>query len=56
MSSVSTFADCDALIGDLRRVGAEHVGSRGFGGHYASHAGDVDDSEQAGYRDRARRG
>jgi len=32
VSSVSTFADCDALIGDLRRVGAEHVGSRGFGG------------------------
>jgi hypothetical protein len=31
VSSVSTFADCDALIGDLRRVGAEHVGSRGFG-------------------------
>lgn len=32
VSSVSTFDDCDALIGDLRRVGAEHVGSRGFGG------------------------
>ncbi|HEX7135509.1 MAG TPA: beta-propeller domain-containing protein [Iamia sp.] len=32
VSSVSTFADCDALIGDLRRVAAEHVGSRGFGG------------------------
>ncbi|MCD9624193.1 beta-propeller domain-containing protein [Rhabdothermincola salaria] len=31
VSSVSTFADCDALTGDLRRVGAEHVGSRGFG-------------------------
>ena len=31
VSSVSTFVDCDALIGDLRRVGAEHVGSRGFG-------------------------
>lgn len=30
--TVSTFADCDALVGDLRRVGAEHVGSRGFGG------------------------
>ena len=34
VSTVSTFADCDALIGDLRRVGAEHVGSRGFGGYY----------------------
>ncbi|MBX3313220.1 MAG: beta-propeller domain-containing protein [Actinobacteria bacterium] len=33
VSTVSTFADCDALIGDLRRVGAEHVGSRGFGGY-----------------------
>lgn len=32
VSTVSTFPDCDALIGDLRRVGAEHVGSRGFGG------------------------
>jgi hypothetical protein len=32
VSSVSTFADCDALITDLRRVAAEHVGSRGFGG------------------------
>ncbi len=31
VSTVSTFADCDALIGDLRTVGAEHVGSRGFG-------------------------
>jgi hypothetical protein len=33
-SSVSTFADCDALIGDLRTVGAEHVGSQGFGASY----------------------
>ena len=32
VASVSTFPDCDALVGDLRRVGAEHVGSRGFGG------------------------
>lgn len=32
VSTVSTFPTCDALIGDLRRVGAEHVGSRGFGG------------------------
>ena len=32
LGTVSTFADCDELIGDLRRVGAEHVGSRGFGG------------------------
>ncbi|MCC5950928.1 MAG: beta-propeller domain-containing protein [Acidimicrobiia bacterium] len=36
VSSVTTFADCDALIGELRLVGAEHVGSRGFG---ASHIG-----------------
>ena len=34
VSTVSTFPDCDALIGDLRRVGAEHVGSRGFGGFW----------------------
>ena len=34
-ASVSTFADCDALIDDLRRVGAAHVGSRGFGGYDA---------------------
>jgi hypothetical protein len=33
VATVSTFASCDALIGDLRRVGAEHVGSRGFGGN-----------------------
>jgi hypothetical protein len=33
VSTVSTFADCDALIGDLRSVGAAHVGSRGFGGY-----------------------
>ena len=31
VSSVSTFPDCDALVGDLRQMGAEHVGSRGFG-------------------------
>lgn len=31
--TVTTFADCEGLIGDLRRVGAEHVGSRGFGGY-----------------------
>lgn len=42
VSSVSTFDDCDALIGDLRRVGAEHVGSRGFG---ASHMWLTDDTE-----------
>ncbi len=35
VSTVSTFPDCDALVGDLRRVGAEHVGSRGFGGFFA---------------------
>jgi hypothetical protein len=32
VSTVSTFADCGGLIGDRRRVGAQHVGSRGFGG------------------------
>ena len=31
VSTVSTFPGCDALIGDLRKVGAEHVGSQGFG-------------------------
>lgn len=31
VSTVKTFRSCDALLGDLRRVGAEHVGSRGFG-------------------------
>lgn len=31
VSTVSTFANCDALVDDLRRVGAQHVGSRGFG-------------------------
>src|SRR3954471_8690393 len=33
VSSVSTFGDCDSLIGDLRKVGAEHVGSQGFGAY-----------------------
>ena len=33
VSTVSTFSSCDALIGDLRRVGAEHVGSQGFGAY-----------------------
>lgn len=32
VGTVSTFPGCDALIGDLRRVGAAHVGSQGFGG------------------------
>lgn len=36
VSSVSTFSDCDALVDDLRRVGAQHVGSRGFGGSAAA--------------------
>lgn len=30
--TVSRFEDCDSLRDRLRRVGAEHVGSRGFGG------------------------
>lgn len=34
VSTVSTYSDCSALIGDLRKVGAEHVGSRGFGDSY----------------------
>lgn len=50
VSSVSTFDDCGALVGDLRRVGAEHVGSRGFG---ASHAGlmtaDFDESARGNF-------
>ena len=33
VSTVSTFADCGALVGELRTVGAAHVGSRGFGGY-----------------------
>lgn len=48
VSTVSTFPDCDTLVGDLRRVGAEHVGSRGFGGfsdaflrRYSAAAGEV---------------
>ena len=45
VSSVSTFADCDALIGDLRRVGAEHVGSRGFGAFFGIPYGAVADRE-----------
>lgn len=32
IASVKSFDSCDALIGDLRKVGAQHVGSRGFGG------------------------
>lgn len=31
--TVSTFDSCGALVGELRRVGAAHVGSRGFGGN-----------------------
>lgn len=31
VSTLETFGTCDALVGELRRVGAEHVGSRGFG-------------------------
>ena len=31
VSSVTTYDDCEALIDGLRRVGAAHVGSRGFG-------------------------
>ncbi len=41
VGSVSTFADCDALISDLRRVGAEHVGSRGFGAPYGGFVADM---------------
>ena len=31
-AAVESFASCDALLGNLRQVGAEHVGSRGFNG------------------------
>ena len=48
VSSVSTFADCEALIGDLRRVGAEHVGSRGFGAWWVL-PGDGGDLRSRGY-------
>ena len=41
VSSVSQFADCNALIGDLRTVGATHVGSRGFGDSGGSLLSDV---------------
>ncbi len=34
VSTVRTFPDCSALIDDLRKVGAAHVGSRGFGDSY----------------------
>lgn len=49
VSSVTAFADCDALIGDLRQVGAEHVGSRGFGASdgFRLLSGELDDSRQA---------
>ncbi|MFP3899963.1 MAG: beta-propeller domain-containing protein [Acidimicrobiia bacterium] len=52
VSTVSTFPDCDALVDDLRRVGAEHVGSRGFGSFGAPLHGMVDDGAVA--RDRER--
>ncbi len=34
VADVQSFASCDALIGDLRKVGAQHVGSRGFGASF----------------------
>jgi len=39
VSTVSSFDSCGALVDDLRRVGAAHVGSRGFGGFDAMPAG-----------------
>jgi len=51
VSSVSTFADCDALIGNLRRVGAEHVGSQGFGSSgFGVIGGDLADDDSTGFR------
>ncbi|MBS1847236.1 MAG: beta-propeller domain-containing protein, partial [Actinobacteria bacterium] len=32
VAAVQSFPGCDALIGNLRAVGARHVGSQGFGG------------------------
>jgi hypothetical protein len=51
VGSVSTFADCDALIGELRQVGARHVGSRGFGdfGGYLPFTGGDDMARAEGY-------
>lgn len=34
VSTVSRYDTCDALAGQLRKVGAAHVGSQGFGGNY----------------------
>lgn len=55
VSTVSTFADCGALIGDLRRVGAQHVGSRGFGGFgdFLPYASDERFSEVGAASDKA---
>lgn len=36
VASVSRFDSCDALLDRLHRVGAAHVGSRGFGSNYFS--------------------
>jgi hypothetical protein len=33
-AQVQSFAGCDELLARLRRVGAEHVGSQGFGQHF----------------------
>lgn len=47
VSTVKTFPGCDALIGDLRRVGAAHVGSRGFGAYQTAMSGVMDYAPQA---------
>lgn len=36
VADVQSFASCDALIDDLRKVGAQHVGSQGFGATYGN--------------------
>ncbi len=54
VSTVSTFRGCDALLGDLRRVGAEHVGSRGFGGFGEVYPAGTVYAERLESRDEAR--
>lgn len=52
VSSVQTYPGCDALIDDLRTVGAQHVGSQGFGDlgqmAYAGYAGAASRDQAAG--------
>lgn len=48
VASVSAYDDCDALIDDLRSVGAAHVGSRGFGGWTGGFPGWVEATREGG--------